>query len=210
MLTDRHARGQPSTCVRHKDLSCLTTGRPAQHVALVTKPALQAGAPFISLRNTEDDGRCFPRWAVKWLPLSKDRGCTWLMNSCVSCKIARHLERPDRKKRTRDERSEMKREKKKTKQRSCLDLMPEKGSPALSNFKWPLCEIVVSNANNLTILPHLSPIILHSSSVYRQMCRLTLSQKHATQKWVLWNFTFTCRLSTESILWDKCTALYFC
>lgn len=35
-LTDRHARGQPSTCVRHKDLSCLTTGCPAQHVALVT------------------------------------------------------------------------------------------------------------------------------------------------------------------------------
>lgn len=61
MLTDRHARGQPSTCVRHKDLSCLTTGCPAQHVALVTKPTLLAGAAFISPRNTEDGGRCFPR-----------------------------------------------------------------------------------------------------------------------------------------------------
>lgn len=110
-------------------------------------PALRAGAPFISLRNTEDDGRCFPSWAAKWLPLSKGRGCTWLMDSCVSCEIARHLEKPDRKK---GKETEMR--KKKT-ERSCLDSMPEKGPAALSDFKCPLCEIVVSNANNLTAYP---------------------------------------------------------
>lgn len=65
MLTDRHARGQPSTCVRHKDLSCLTTGCPAQHVALVTKPALLGGAAFISLRNIEDDVKVLSKMSSK-------------------------------------------------------------------------------------------------------------------------------------------------
>lgn len=154
MLTDRHARGQPSTCVRHKDLSCLRTGCPAQHVALVTKPALLAGAAFISPRNTEDCRRCFPRWAAKWLPLSKGRGCTWLMDSSVCCEIARHLERPDRKK-GQETRGEKKR--KKTTERSCLDSMPEKRPAALSDFKCPSCEIAVSNANSLTAYSCLPP-----------------------------------------------------
>lgn len=136
-------------------------------------PALRARAPFISPQNTEDDGRCFPRWATKWLPLSKGRGCTWLMDSCVSCEIARHLERPDRKKgqETRGERWG----KEKT-ERSRLDSMPEQGPSALSDFKCPLCEIVVSNTNNLTAFPMLHPLILLSSSAYHEMCRLALSQ----------------------------------
>lgn len=43
-LKDRHARRQPSTCVHHKDLPCLTTGCPARHVALVTKATFLAGS----------------------------------------------------------------------------------------------------------------------------------------------------------------------
>lgn len=135
MLTDRHARGQPSTCVHHKDFSCLTTGCPAQHVALVTKPTLLAGTPFISLRNTEDDRRCFPRWAAKWLPLSKSRGCTWLMDPSVSCEIVHtwrgQTGRKDKRQEERDEK----------KKKSCLDVMPKEGPASRSDFKWPLCEM---------------------------------------------------------------------
>lgn len=46
MLTDWHARGQPSTCVRHKDLSCLTTSCPAQNGSSVSQLALPASAAF--------------------------------------------------------------------------------------------------------------------------------------------------------------------
>lgn len=73
-------------------------------------PLFQYEPPSSPARDTEDGGRCFPRRAAKWLPLSKGRGCTWLTDSSVCCEIARHLERPDRKKGRETRGEEMRRE----------------------------------------------------------------------------------------------------
>ncbi|CAB1417091.1 unnamed protein product [Pleuronectes platessa] len=82
-----------------KIFSCLTTGRPAQHVALVTKtPLFQQEPPSSPRRTQRTTEGAFQDEAAKWLPLSKGRRRTRLTDSCVSCEIARHLERPDRKK----------------------------------------------------------------------------------------------------------------
>lgn len=109
-------------------------------------------SPFISASSKDDDGRCFPRWAEKWLPFSKACGCTWLVDSCVSYEITRHLERPDRKKR---QRTRGKRWGEKKRESSFLDPMPESGSTALSDFKCPFCEIALSNVSDLFPIPSL-------------------------------------------------------
>lgn len=204
MLTDRHARGQPSTCVRHKDFSCLTTGCPAQHVALVTKPTLLAGTPFISLRNTEDDRRCFPRWEAKWLPLSKSRGCTWLMDSCVSCEIVHTWRGQTGRK---DKRQEERDEGKKT-AGSCLDAMPEKGPTSLSDFKCPLCETVVSNAYNLAALPPYTSLI-PSLSIYQHIMKHV--HLHFHKCWLHWFQLFPVGFWQNSLLGInlRCNFLHF-
>lgn len=81
-------RGQPSTCVRHKDLSCLTTGCSVRHVALVTKKK----KTLFQREPPSSPGNVVGGWGLdtegrrkvlsktgrrqKWLPLSKGRGCT--------------------------------------------------------------------------------------------------------------------------------------
>lgn len=129
-----------------------------------------AAAAFISLRNTEDDGRCFLRWAAKWLPLSKGWGCTWLTDSCVSSEIVRHLDRPDRKKGQQE--SGGKRWRKKT-ERSCLDSMPEKLSQ-ISN----VCRVKLWFQMLAIWLPKptSTPLILLSLSAHHKMCRLALRE----------------------------------
>lgn len=190
MLTDRHARGQPSTCVRHKDLSCLTTGCVLPNMwRWLQKPAPAAATPFISPRNTEDDGRCFPRWAAKWLPLSKGRGRTWLMDSCGSCEIAWHLERPDRKKkkkkeRTRGERREMRRKRRDREKPLRCDARDQSSSSL--RFQLSVVWNCGFKCERSDSLPTATPLILHSSSAYHEMCRLARSQKHSAQSWLLW------------------------
>lgn len=153
-------RGQPSTCVRHKDLSCLTTGCSARHVALVTKksrsfsesrlhlPARWGGGGLVWTQK--DGGRCFPRWGGKSGFLFQRAADVDTAHGSpgVCCKIARHLEEARREERTREQRREMRREEQQ--RGSCLDGVPGKRRAALSDFKCPSCEIVLSNANNLT------------------------------------------------------------
>lgn len=97
--TAKHLCSAQRSCLSYNCLPCPTSGFSYK------QPCSSTQNPFISMRSKEDDGRCFPIWAEKWLPFSKGRGCTWLADSCVSCEITRHLEGLNRKKRqeNRDE-----------------------------------------------------------------------------------------------------------
>lgn len=128
----------------------------------------------------KDGGRCFPRRGSKSGFLFQRAADVHTAHGSpgVCCEIARHLEEARREEKTREQRREMRREEQQ--RGSCLDGVPGKRPAALSDFKCPSCEIVLSNANNLTacLRPTLpstsSPFIPPSLCSYHETCRLGL------------------------------------
>lgn len=146
----------------------------------------------------KDDGRCFPRRGGKSGFLFQRAADVHTAHGSpgVCSEIARHLEEARREERTREQRREMRREEQQ--RGSCLDGVPGKRPAALSDFKCPSCEIVLSNANNLTACLRPTPpstpslFIPLSPSSYHEACRLGLRQKRAAQSRAPWISHFTC------------------